>query len=398
VAEDEMGITVVDATALPSGGLVLLENFETPGNALDVAVENGYLFVADNEQGLHVMRIGEDYLVESVTSLALDGECRAIAVRNGTAFLAAEDAGLHVVDVRDPANPSWLGNVPTSHALGVAVGTGDIVCIADRDEGLIVFRGPDFPDDSTPPAAVSDLTARLTGVTSLVLSWTAPGNDGMEGTAELYDLRWSQEPIADSTWDATAELVRRPFPQPPGTAQSFDLEELTPGTTYYFALKTRDDASNWSEISNSASAIMTTPVLSADIVAPASGDISTTFTYSVTYSDPEGDPPTVHDVIIDGTHYAMPPIDMAPDYTLGAAFEYATTLSYGSHEYQFAFDDGHGPLVTTTLTPGPALPSDPFDFEMRFIDVAGTWPAAPHSAWAVPPSSWGGKRTRPNTT
>ena len=35
-----------------------------------------------------------------------------------------------------------------------------------------------------------------------------------------------------------------------GAVQSYLAQSLNPGTTYYFALKTRDEASNWSALSN----------------------------------------------------------------------------------------------------------------------------------------------------
>jgi hypothetical protein len=116
---------------------------------------------------------------------------------------------------------------------------------------------------------------------------------------------------------------------------------------------------------------MTIPALSGGMVAPDSGDVATPFTYSVIYSDPEGEPPTVQSVTIDNLAYEMAVADSAPDYLAGATFEYTTMLGLGSHQYQFAFDDGHGPLVTTLTASGPKLPPDPFEFEMRLIDLSG---------------------------
>jgi formylglycine-generating enzyme required for sulfatase activity len=151
------------------------------------------------------------------------------------------------------------------------------------------------------------------------------------------------------------------------------VEGLTPGQVYYFALKTRDYAGNWSALSNVAIARMTVPALTNATVEPDSGDATTLFTYAVTYADPEGDAPIVHTVVIDNAAFDMAPADSAVDYQAGVRFEYATTLEYGSHTYSFAFDDGHGPLVTTGVVAGPMLPPDPFLFEMRPIGVgAGT--------------------------
>jgi formylglycine-generating enzyme required for sulfatase activity len=366
VADDQMGVSVVDATTLGSGGaLQLVGNLDLPGDALDIASDGAYLYVACSKGGLQILSIGADHLPVPVAALALSGDCVSVAVRDRVALVAAKDAGLHVIDVRDPAHAKVLGRVPTSYAVAVDAGESGIVCVADRDEGLLVFRNPDLSADRIPPAAVTDLAARLLDLTSLELSWTAPGDDGTTGIAALYDLRRAGVPIADSAWDAAEALSRRPMPVPAGRRQSFTIGSLTPGADYFFAVKTRDHAGNLSAISNVAAARMTAPVLRGGAVSPDSGDVATRFTYSVVYADPEGDPPAVHEVLIDDVAFPMAAADAAPDYAAGARFVYATSLDFGSHEYRFAFDDGHGPRVTTAAAPGPKLPPDPFVFEMR---------------------------------
>ena len=370
IAEDQMGVTVVDATALPDGGLVLQENFDTPGEARDIQHAGGFLFVADGPYGLQILEISEDHQLSIVASLPLMGDCLALEVRDATAFIAADDAGLHVVDVRDPYHPVWLGNVASSEAVGVAVGQDNVVCVADQEEGLIVFRGPDLPGDFTRPAAVVDLTARVSPAdpSTAILSWTAPGNDGDQGQADLYDLRWSFDPTTVAEWEVASEVIRRPFPEPAGTPQSLEIEDLLPGATYYFALKTRDEARNWSDISNIESVTMTLSALASGTVTPDSGDVSTLFTYSVFYTDPEGDAPVLHDVVIDGSAFEMEQADTASDYTQYVQFLYATNLDLGCHEFAFEFDDGNG-LVTTPVAYGPHNPADPFAFEMKLISV-----------------------------
>jgi hypothetical protein len=97
-------------------------------------------------------------------------------------------------------------------------------------------------------------------------------------------------------------------------------------------------------------------------VSPASGDTSTTFNYYVTYSDPEGDLPTQKYVYIDGSPYTMAKI--SGDYVSGAVFRYSTTLSVGSHNYYFYFEDsvhGHTKSLPPSGTyPGPNFPPPDF--------------------------------------
>jgi flagellar hook capping protein FlgD len=85
---------------------------------------------------------------------------------------------------------------------------------------------------------------------TVVLTWTAPGDDGQIGTASAYDLRLSTAPIDDASWSAATVVSGLPSPQPAGARQSTVVRGLTYGTTYYFAIKTADDAGNWSGLSN----------------------------------------------------------------------------------------------------------------------------------------------------
>jgi hypothetical protein len=85
---------------------------------------------------------------------------------------------------------------------------------------------------------------------SLTLHWTAVGDDGQAGTAAVYDLRVAGEPITESSWDAATAVTGVPAPRPAGTAQEMVVRGLTPGATYWFALRVRDDAGNWSPLSN----------------------------------------------------------------------------------------------------------------------------------------------------
>jgi flagellar hook capping protein FlgD/fibronectin type III domain protein len=85
---------------------------------------------------------------------------------------------------------------------------------------------------------------------TVTLTWTAPGDDGPIGTASAYDLRVSTAPIDDANWSAAAVVSGLPAPLPAGTRQSTVVRGLTYGTTYYFAVKTADDAGNWSGLSN----------------------------------------------------------------------------------------------------------------------------------------------------
>ncbi len=82
------------------------------------------------------------------------------------------------------------------------------------------------------------------------LVWTAPGDDGNIGTATSYSVRMSLASINLSNWDSASVLPGAPAPLAAGSTQSCVARGLSYGTVYYFALRSVDDAGNWSELSN----------------------------------------------------------------------------------------------------------------------------------------------------
>jgi hypothetical protein len=104
--------------------------------------------------------------------------------------------------------------------------------------------------DLIAPAAVSDLGSSCVSTTALLLSLTSPGDDGNSGTATEYDVRYSQSTINAGNFGAATQVSGEPAPQPAGTYQEIIVTGLTRCRTYYFAMKTRDEFCNWSDLSN----------------------------------------------------------------------------------------------------------------------------------------------------
>lgn len=85
---------------------------------------------------------------------------------------------------------------------------------------------------------------------SVTMSWTAPGDDNNVGTASVYDMRYSTSPITLGNWNNARTVPGLPAPLASGTRQTVRVRNLSTDSTYYFAIRTRDDASNWSGLSN----------------------------------------------------------------------------------------------------------------------------------------------------
>ena len=113
---------------------------------------------------------------------------------------------------------------------------------------------------------MSNLATGRPTSSSITLTWTAPGDDGSTGTAAGYDIRYSHGGARyEGNWASATQVTGEPTPAAAGTNQSMVVSGLSPSTTYYFAIKSRDRAANISAISNSPSG----QTLAPDTTAPA---------------------------------------------------------------------------------------------------------------------------------
>jgi len=110
------------------------------------------------------------------------------------------------------------------------------------------------PQDFLPPIAVGDVDV-ATGLTTAVVTWSAPGDEWNNVTTAEYDLRWSSSPITEENfWNAAG--IATGAPNSYGTWECAQEAYFEPCSLYYFALRSRDSTGNWSALSNVASARM----------------------------------------------------------------------------------------------------------------------------------------------
>ena len=96
-------------------------------------------------------------------------------------------------------------------------------------------------------------TATLPAVSeaaTVTLRWTAPGDDGSVGTAAQYDVRYSTSNITNANYNNATQATGESAPKASGQAEQFTISNLQANTTYYFAIKSADESSNWSGLSN----------------------------------------------------------------------------------------------------------------------------------------------------
>ncbi|WP_158289582.1 fibronectin type III domain-containing protein [Paenibacillus flagellatus] len=189
--------------------------------------------------------------------------------------------------------PQAAGTVQTLAVSGLTPGTTYYFAMRTLDEAANISAISNVwsvttpVSDPTPPAAIANLQVSAPNIRSVQLTWTAPGNDGTVGKAAGYDVRYSTSPITEANWASATQAEDELAQKDPGSAMKFQVNQLTTGVTYYFAVKTYDDAGNYSALSNVVSATTVTPVPDAVTVtslaqlqqaidnAPASGRVIT---------------------------------------------------------------------------------------------------------------------------
>jgi hypothetical protein len=127
-------------------------------------------------------------------------------------------------------------------------------------------------------------------------------------------------------------------------------------TNYAFGVNKDNENDNW---------VICHPI--PPKVYPISGNLNTVFTYTITYTDPEGAEPTFIEVWIDDKIYAMEKVDISDNnYADGCVYQYKTKLKAGTHKYSFAASDGIINVKTPTFS-GPIVLEEDYPFPAKVI-------------------------------
>ena len=144
-------------------------------------------------------------------------------------------------------------NIPVAQMKSVLLNSVDHIASM---QGLVVSSGRlnaffaiAEPDD-VPPGGVVDLAATDPGSNTMGLTWTAPGDDGLTGTATYYEVRYSLSPIDEGNFAAAERAGNEPVPAVAGTIQQMEVRGLEADKLYYFAMKVYDEWGNVGPLSN----------------------------------------------------------------------------------------------------------------------------------------------------
>ncbi len=170
--------------------------------------------------------------------------------------------------------------------------------------------------------------------------------------------------------------------------------------TYQFAASDGTDAATGDTGSHNGPTVLNSaPVMSSTGVAPASGTITTNFTFSTTYTDADNDAPTAIQISLDGgaSQNMTKKAGEGSDYTIGVIYEYskAGIIKGSGHTYQVSASDGtdsaigdveqrSGPTVNNTapvLANGGVAPSSGndatlFTYTVNYTDADSDAPSS----------------------
>ncbi|XP_067221991.1 calcium-activated chloride channel regulator 1-like isoform X1 [Chanodichthys erythropterus] len=174
------------------------------------------------------------------------GQARFIVLKRGGAPYVPGYVVNGVVELNPPKPP--VSEEPLE--------VGSFTRTATGESFEVAFTGTTPPN--FPPNRITDLSAEIQE-DSVLLSWTAPGEDLDQGTAKSYEIRWSydlqmlQENFSNAHVINTAAVS----PLEAGSVEqhSFNLSfTIQNGTTLFFAVQSEDKENTKSETSNIAQA------------------------------------------------------------------------------------------------------------------------------------------------
>ncbi|MCP4553723.1 MAG: hypothetical protein GY834_17160 [Bacteroidetes bacterium] len=106
-------------------------------------------------------------------------------------------------------------------------------------------------NDKVKPARINDLTVLRSTYSSIVLEWSATGDDSLDGVANHYVVKYNKDPITEGNWNDISTSLTVTQDYLPYDLVSLEIFELDFESRYYFALKAYDENNNVTFLSNS---------------------------------------------------------------------------------------------------------------------------------------------------
>lgn len=145
--------------------------------------------------------------------------------------------------------------------------------------------------DTLAPSRITSLRAQQSAQGGqLDLTWSAPGDDPTIGQTASYLIRYStQGDITEANWATATVFANNITPKTASGSESASLTGLTPGTTYWVAVKSLDEVPFTSTISTGIYTFAT-PISGANLSLVKARDLANPkpgerITYTLSYSN-----------------------------------------------------------------------------------------------------------------
>ena len=231
--------TITDLAGAPGNPGQIQAQWTTPGD--------------DGREGL-----ADHYLIRTLRNRAIASETDWLTATPYTRALPAPGPA-------GSAQSFVLTNLIPGASYGICVRAVDEAGnVGDISNALLESAGIEAPPpgDDIAPGAIDDLSATSVTDSSAILSWTATGDDGNQGTAAkyLFGLLNGRAIASEADWAAAdPKDVALPLPARAGTRQTYALTDLDPGTVYGIAMRARDEAGNLSPLGSPVTLETTSP-------------------------------------------------------------------------------------------------------------------------------------------
>ncbi|MEJ2354064.1 MAG: hypothetical protein P8Y03_30175, partial [Anaerolineales bacterium] len=214
IADGGQGLSIVDIS--DPANLKPVAVFNTPGVAWNVAVAGDYVYIADGDAGLYIVNISDPAAPQTTSVLADLSDARDVITISGFLFVADGVNGLQVVDVNKPAAPQVIGSLDTPGTALALASSGVYVFIADGSEGVVVA----YVINPAQPALVGAFATQ--GGSLDIAVEAGPAKEGQPGNFYIFAAD-GEYGLQVMNAEKSAAFVGKGIYESPGTAPLRDL-------------------------------------------------------------------------------------------------------------------------------------------------------------------------------
>jgi hypothetical protein len=141
VADSDNGLLSFDVSN-PRDTLLMLDRFDSPGNARGVDATEDVTGLADGPGGLRLLGYDSGGQMDTLGHLDLGDDAVDVVIENGIAFVTLERGEVVAVDVGDPRHPTVIDNFPTPGRSESVDASSSLVLVSDGSSAIFLGYSP----------------------------------------------------------------------------------------------------------------------------------------------------------------------------------------------------------------------------------------------------------------